>query len=181
MHEDRSELNCGGNVLIFNREIFRLSHEAISIGNYVGRRSDYFWIMECVRRGYAIANVAFATLHNRKTSLFEYDKESNKLLRDIIGASCMKTIKKIGIASPSNDLANLFLETVNQRLTKYIASYYRIIGLLQMIGNNKYENIFTESALVDFVFEIQNIMHNNNIDEEWNILFNKLNQSYANE
>ena len=181
MHEDRSELNCGGNVLIFNRELLKISHATISVGNYVGRRSDYFWTMECVRRGYTIANVAFATLHNRKVSLFEYDKESNKLLRDIIGASCMKTIKKIGIASPSNDLANLFLETVNHRLTKYIASYYRIIGLLKMIGNNKYENIFTELTLIDFVFEVQNIMHNNNIDEEWNILFNKLNQSYANE
>lgn len=175
VHEDRLATNCGGNILIFNRQLLKIRHKSISIANNAGRRSDYFWVLECMRNGFKIANVAFATLHNRKISTFKYDQECNKLLRDIIGSSCTKTIEKIGFTLDYSLLTTSFINIINRRLTMYVASYFRVIGLLQILEDNKYKDLFTELSLVNFVNKIQNIICNNNLNKEWETLIKRLN------
>lgn len=175
-HEDKQAINCGGNVIIFYRELLKIKHNSLSIANNVGRRSDFFWVLESIRNGYNIANVPFATLHNRSISSFNYERESNKLLRDIIGSSCTKTIEKIGISYNYSLLSTTFMDILISRLSKYIMSYYRIMGILQILDEKEYSPYFTTSSLINFIKRGQEIAFNTDLNKEWKNLIQKLNK-----
>lgn len=173
-HPHRFASCCGGNVLIFNHALLTIPHFSISLSGFESRRSDYMWVLESLRRGYKIANVSFATLHNRKIKDFCYKKEEEKLFSDIIGAAFTKAIKKCMYNNDYNAALQSFIEFIHARLAIYIASYFRIMGLLQIIDNPKYSKQFTEKRLNKFVNKVQKYVNNQNLPLEWNHLLNTL-------
>ena len=174
-HEALPVSNCGGNVLIFNRELLNIKHLSLSIAENTGRRSDYFWVLESIRQGYSIKNISFATLHNRIVSEFKYEKEVNKLFRDIIGSSCTKTIIKVGLSASHDLLSKTFKSILYDRVTRFVASYYRIMGLLEMLNDNFYSCFFTTSNLNHFLVDINRLVGENDLCKEWEILIDKIN------
>ncbi len=174
-HEAVSASNCGGNVLIFNRNLLNIMHLSLTIAGNTGRRSDYFWVLESIRQNYCIKNIDFATLHNRNITEFRYEEEVNKLLRDMIGASCTKTISQIGICNNYDLLSNTYIQILYSRVARYIASYYRVIGLLTMLEDTIYSRYFTTSNLCNFISEINDLIDKNNLCNEWKILIDTVN------
>ena len=79
---------------------------SIQIGDKIGRRSDYFWVLQAKTIGYKIVNVPFATLHNRRNIPFNIQKEENKLLLDLIGSSFTKAIEQVGVDAKKEDFYN---------------------------------------------------------------------------
>lgn len=49
----------GGNTLIFNRELLNIPNWSIQIGDKIGRRSDYFWVLQAKTAGYKIVKMTF--------------------------------------------------------------------------------------------------------------------------
>ena len=174
-HEALLASNCGGNVLIFNRKLLNIKHLSLSIADNTGRRSDYFWVLESIRQGYSIKNISYATLHNRVVSEFKYEREINKLFRDIIGSSCTKTITKVGLSASYNLLSKTFKSILYDRVTKFVVSYYRILGLLEMLNDNLYSSYFTISNLTHFLNDINRSIGENDLCKEWEILIDKIN------
>lgn len=155
LHDQRIKkvVSRGGNTIIFNRELLKIPNWSLQVSDKLGRRSDYFWVLQTEKQNYKLANVPFAMYHNRSISTFDYQKEKNKLLLDFIGSSFTKAVEKIGIEANKNKFYDSYKFNYISRLTKYIASYYRIIGLLSIIKEPKYSGIFTENSLNSFVKE----------------------------
>lgn len=145
--------NRGGNTLVFNRELLQIPNWTISIGGRQGRRSDFFWALLAEKKGYRLSNVPFATLHNREKTSFNYENEEKKFLSDLIGSSFTKAVDEIGIDATSKLFHISYVTHFKQRLVKYIANYYRITGLLSIIGSKAkpYQEEFLISRLHKFV------------------------------
>lgn len=145
--------NRGGNTVVFNRELMLIPNWTISIGGMQGRRSDYFWALLARQKGYKIANVPFSTLHNREKNAFNYEVEEKKLLADLIGSSFTKAVNEVGLESTNKSFHSSYSTHFKQRLVKHIANYYRMIGLLQIVGSEakKYANEFSISRLQAFI------------------------------
>lgn len=162
-------------MLIFNRKLLNIKHLSLSIADNTGRRSDYFWVLESIRQGYSIKNISYATLHNRVVSEFKYEREVNKLFRDIIGSSCTKTITKVGLYASYDLLSKTFKSILYDRVTKFVVSYYRILGLLEMLNDNLYSSYFTTSNLNHFLSDINRSIGENDLCKEWEFLIDKIN------
>lgn len=148
--------NRGGNTLIFNRLLLTIPNWSIQIGDKIGRRSDYFWVWQAKQQGYKIAGVPFATFHNRNTCAINLKKEEEKLLLDIIGSSFVKAVEAVGIDANKEDFFKAYSENFINRLVKYAASFYRVNGLLSIIGDNKYLSLFSFGNLKAFLHYAEN-------------------------
>lgn len=153
----------GGNTLIFNRELLKIPNWSIQIGDKIGRRSDYFWVLQAKKAGYKIVNVPFATLHNRRNVSFNMQKEEEKLLLDLIGSSFTKAVEKIGVNANKNDFYNSYREYFVERLVKYSASFRRIQGLLSIINDIKYSALFSDFRLLAFIKEASTYLEFNKV------------------
>lgn len=152
--DKNSEVKCrGGNTLIFNRELLLIPNISIKLGDNIGRRSDYFWTLLARQRGYKLINAPFALLHNRKSERFDYTKEMHKFFLDIIGSSFTKAIEELGEGAGRHDFYTTFYKISTTRLNKFITSYYRIMGLLKIIGvpAMSYAAEFSEASLNDYI------------------------------
>ena len=157
--EIKDALYRGGNTLIFNRELLKILNCSIKVNDLIGRRSDYFWVLQAKENRYNIVNIPFSILHNRRCQPFNYHKESDKLLKDLIGSSFTKVVKQNGLNISSNKFYESFSIMFNNRLVKYICSYYRVIGLLSIIKDRKYIQYFNENNLRHFI--TQTMYYNN--------------------
>lgn len=153
--EVREADSRGGNTLIFNRDLLELPNWSIQIGDKIGRRSDYFWVGLAKQNGYRIVNAPFATMHDRSAAEFDFGKEKNKLMLDLIGASFTKAVGKVGLHAEKEDFYHVYTQFFLTRLTKFVAGFYRIQGLLSILKEKKYSAYFTESELRFYVKEIQ--------------------------
>lgn len=154
--EDRNikEATCrGGNTIVFNRELLTIPNWSIQIGDKIGRRSDYFWVWLAKNAGYKIVNAPFATMHDRPILKFNFEKEKEKLLLDLIGASFTKAVEKVGIDSKNEEFCRCYEQFFLSRMAKFVASFYRIGGLLFVIGDERYAEYFTVNALCAFLKE----------------------------
>lgn len=143
----------GGNTLIFNRELLNFPNWSIQIGDKIGRRSDYFWVLQAKTAGYKIVNAPFATLHNRRNIPFNMQKEENKLLLDLIGSSFTKAIEQVGVDAKKEDFYNAYRGYFVERLVRFAASFRRIQGLLSIINDFKYSALFSDGRLQTFIKE----------------------------
>lgn len=149
--EIKDVLSRGGNTLIFHRKLLEIPNWSIQVGGKTGRRSDYFWAWQAKQHGYKIANAPFATLHNRNAQPFDMQKEEEKLLLDLIGSSFTKAIDAVGINAKKQEFFKSYQENFTNRLVKYVASFYRINGLLSIIDDSKYLTLFNLQHLQEFV------------------------------
>ena len=107
------------------------------MNDIIGRRSDYFWAWQVKQRGYKIASVPFATLHNRSAQTFDMRREQDKFLSDLIGASFTKAIDEVSVTEDTRAFYSVYNRIFVNRLSKFVASYYRIQGLLAIVGDSK--------------------------------------------
>ncbi|MCL2380871.1 MAG: glycosyltransferase [Treponema sp.] len=164
----------GGNTFIFNRALLLIPNWSLQICGGIGRRSDYFWVL-LAKKKYKVANVPFAITHNRKKTSFNYDKEQKKMLLDIVGASFTKAIEEVGLEAKRNEFFAGYKKAFVRRLTKYFASYYRIMGLLQIINEDiPYAKEFTAARLNKFVRDSENYILHENVASSFNLLRKKL-------
>ena len=149
--EIKEAKNRGGNTIIFNKELLKIPNTSIIVHDLIGRRSDYFWVLQARLKNYKIANIPFSTLHNRSKSKINFQNEENKLLKDIIGSSFTKAIEKKGFDLKRHEFFEEYHNNFENRIIKYICSFYRIIGLLNILGDNNYKNYYNESTLFHFI------------------------------
>ncbi len=148
--EPRPVCNRGGNTLIFNRDLLLLPNISLQIGDVMGRRSDYFWTVFARQKGFKLVNVPFATLHNRSKQPFEFAKEQNKLLKDIIGAAFTHAYEILPRGGSVYMFFEKYRDFFKRRLSKYVANIYRVMGLLEIVGDVKYSTMLNERTLNEF-------------------------------
>ncbi len=141
----------GGNTLIFDREMLKIPNWSLQLGEKIGRRSDYFWVLQAKEQGYNIVNVPFSTYHNRSKTQLDLDKELDKLLLDLIGASFTKTIEKVGLNASKDDFYKTYTTNFLRRLSLFYMSYCRVQGLLKIVEETAYLEMFNEERLLFFV------------------------------
>ena len=149
--EIKEATNRGGNTIIFKRELLKIPNSSIKVHDLIGRRSDYFWVLQAKLKGFEIVNIPFSTLHNKKYTKLNYQKEEIKLLKDLIGSSFTKTIEKKGLDCSRHEFFDEYHNNYENRLIKYIFSYYRIIGLLHILKDNYYLQYYNENNLFHFI------------------------------
>lgn len=136
----------GGNTIVFNKEVLKIPNISLQFGNFYARRSDYFWTLLVKKYGYKIKQVSFSTLHNKEKCAFDYKKEIDKELSDLVGSSFTKAYKAMK-GTTRTEFYTLFVDYYNKRLTRFVDSYYRIIGLLKINGDEKYSQDINEENL----------------------------------
>jgi len=169
----------GGNTFIFNRELLKIPNWSLRVNDKTGRRSDYFWVLLAKERGYRLANVPFALTHNRAAENgmtgFNYKKEENKFLLDLIGSSFTKAVEEAGFSSGRRDFFYKYKSAFTRRLVKYTASYYRIMGLLDVIGGEcSCSQDFTAERFLEFLKTAESYLHYESVISAFNILHGKL-------
>lgn len=146
----------GGNTIVFNRALLTIPNWSIRIGDKIGRRSDYFWVWYAQNKGYKIVNAPFATLHDRAATRFDYEKEKEKLLVDLMGYAFTRAVAKVGIGAKGEEFCFWYDRYFSARLTKVIANFYRIQGLLSMLNESKYIDYFSQRAIGAYIKEVEN-------------------------
>lgn len=136
----------GGNTLIFNRQVLDIPNFSIVFNQKMTRRGDFFWVLQAQEQGYKIIASSIATYHNRQLTHFDYDKEVDKAIDDLIGASFIWAYQQLEDKQDSQEFYRLFAEFYQNRLTLIILNYYRIIGLLNILDKaNEYQEFNTDN------------------------------------
>lgn len=169
----------GGNTLIFNKELLNIPNWSIQIGDKIGRRSDYFWVWLAKQEGYKIVNAPFATLHDRPVAKFDFEKEKRKLLLDLIGSSFTKAVEEVGINANKLVFYNSFNNFFLTRITKFVACFYRIQGLLSILNDKKYSKYFIEAQLHSYLKEIKPYLESDKIICAYDDICKKLHMQHC--
>ncbi|MEI6213229.1 MAG: hypothetical protein WCP10_03915, partial [Desulfuromonadales bacterium] len=124
------------------------------------------------QKGYKLVNAPFGLLHNRPVEKLNLIKELAKIKLDLIGSCFTKSIEVVGIYSVFEDFYNYFQYIFRSRLTKLVVSYFRIIGLLEIINIDveSYREQFSIEQITTFIADILPIVHK----DELYISFNKI-------
>lgn len=161
--ETNSTISCGGNILIFNKEILKVENKSLILDGLYGRRGDSLWrIMAQKGYGYKIENGNFSTLHSRGVSKFEILQEIEKVKKDIIGHAFINSLNIYIKEKISLDrTVNLYFEILWDRVNGFILQFYRIKGLIktidQQIEKIEYLKEFEKYQLSDFIDYFNNI------------------------
>lgn len=147
--------NRGGNTIIFDKDLLLLPTCSLESRDITARRGDYFWVLSAKRIGYKICQGTFCTYHNREKKDFNLKDEMQKMLKDIIGSSMTKAIERTELSQEDlngkKKIIATYMQELHKRLSHFILSYYRIIGLLHIANDKKYLPLFTEVELQYFV------------------------------
>lgn len=147
---------CGGNTLIFNKELLLVPNISINILGVIARRGDYFWVQQAKTQGFKLIAGAFSLKQTRKLNKFDLNREVNKFLKDIAGASFTKAHQELIDLSinSSKRFAERYQHYYKIRLTLFILSLFRIQGLLQVL--NKYQDVrcFSENFSVTSILSV---------------------------
>ena len=163
----------GGNTLIFNREVLDIPNISLVLEDNVARRSDYFWVQQVKKKGYRIIGSTFSIFHHRERVVFDYDKEVGRQIQDLIGSSFTKAndeivnLSKIGFYS-------LFKKYYQERLTRIIINYFRIIGLFEIIKSDKYLEFFNKNNLIDFIRVSKGYLEPSLVQSAFSDLYSKI-------
>ncbi|MBQ5492906.1 MAG: glycosyltransferase, partial [Mycoplasmataceae bacterium] len=177
---ENEAINRGGNSLIFNKEILKIPNASLNINDVIGRRSDFFFVLNAKVNGFKIINTNFCLSHcPRNNYIFNYEHETNKFISDLIGYSFTTAYKylinnNIKINLTDFDLSknthwfnifkNEFQTALTHRLSLFILNYFRIIGILKIIKDKTYIKDFNEDSLNNLVHKILRLI---NIDNLW--------------
>ncbi len=160
--------NRGGNTLVFNKELLLLPTCSLKIKDITARRGDYFWVLSAKKLGYKICQGTFCTYHNREKKDFNYQEEMLKVMKDIIGSSMTKAIERVPLSQKDLDgdkkIIAAYNQELNKRLSHFVQSYYRIMGLLNIAGDNKYLPLFKEESLQYFIRQIKEYSDTASVD-----------------
>ena len=134
-------VNRGGNTLVLNKELLKISNMSIKINNKIMRRGDYLWVKNALEEDYKIVSLPIFLNKNKEIIKFDFDAEILKLKKDMLGYAISKSERK-GEAKSK----------LISRLVNYELSWYRTIGLMQLIADYN-------SAIIDYqkYWNVQNI------------------------
>ena len=164
---NQEAINRGGNTLIFNKEILKVPNVSFNLNDYLGRRSDYFFVLNAKSKGFKIIASSFSLNHtNRKgTYWFDFKKELQKFACDLVGYSFTKAYQylidnQLEVSFKKDEWSNAFIEQYQQaftnRLSLFVLNYYRIQGILEILENIHYLPDFNETHLFEFVHDLMN-------------------------
>lgn len=139
----------GGNTIIFNRDLLDIPNVSPVFGRLIARRSDYYWVEQAKNAGFRIIGSSYSTHHCKNNVTFDYEKEVEKLIKDILGASFTKAISNFD--GTRDDFYSQFTDVFYNRLVRIVDSFYRVSGLLHIIGDEKYQKYFTPESIFRFV------------------------------
>ena len=176
-HEITSAKSRGGNTLIFNKDLLLLPTCSLKMGKLTARRGDYLWVLCAKAAKYDVCQGTFSTFHNRQKIIFDYDKEMRKLIMDLVGSSMTKAIEQVGTSS-INDLTNRYHYEFEKRLSHVIEAYYRIIGLLDIIGDDRYKGLFSQQKLNNFTHTVSVYNRPSTVDAAFRSLIHNLGISH---
>ena len=128
----------GGNTIIFNRKALNIPNISARFVDKIARRGDYFWVEQAKKSGFKVVGSSFATLHSKIKTDFILESEANKLLKDLLGSSFTKTMES-NIDGTRESFYQTFKITFETRLTRIVDSFYRIVGLLTILGKDSYK------------------------------------------
>lgn len=132
----------GGNTIIFNRDALNIPNIAARFGDKIARRGDYFWVEQAKKSGFKVIGSSFATLHSKAKTDFVLEKEADKLLKDLLGSSFTKTIES-NVDETRESFYQTFKTIYEDRLTRIVDSFYRIVGLLKILDKDSYKGFET--------------------------------------
>ena len=66
---------------------------------------------------------------------------------DLIGSSFTKAVENVGVDAKKEGFYNTYKGYFIERLVKYVASFRRIQGLLSIINDFKYSELFSDVRL----------------------------------
>ncbi len=132
-----SNTSCGGNILIFNKELLKVENQSIIINGLYGRRGDSLWrIFAREAYGFKIENGDFSTLHSRGVVKFDLLNEIEKVKKDIIGHAFINAFTDyISKEKDKGEIVEIYFEYLQSRVNDFVKQYYRIIGLMKSINN----------------------------------------------
>lgn len=140
----------GGNTIIFNRKVLDIPNISPRFGDQIARRGDYFWVELAKSNEFKVIGSSFATLHSKKIVDFDLNKEANKLLKDLLGSSFTKAITKTTMNGKREEFYASFKDEYENRLTRIVVSFYRVVGLLSILEKDSYKG-FDLSFIKRFV------------------------------
>ena len=140
----------GGNTVIFNRDVLDIPNISINLGNTLARRGDFFWALQAKKLGFKIIGSSFSTFHNRIANKYDYEKEIDKEIKDLIGSSFTKAYSNM-TGKTREEFYSLYLDSYQGRLTRLIESYSRVIGLLKINNDEFYSSFFNKAGLENLI------------------------------
>ncbi|WP_179006454.1 glycosyltransferase [Winogradskyella forsetii] len=179
--------NRGPNTLIFNRDLLRFYPVVnLEVNDKFVRRGDLFWaLLNQSVSNRKIAEHTFCVDQNRPIQNFRIEHELDKSANDIIGyafnKAIIKTIDEIKQNTKPNrpkdiyerlneaGFFNVFLveykKTIIKRKSRFLMNYYRIAGLLEILGKDynfigAYANQFTDLVLKKYFIDIIEVSKN---------------------
>lgn len=168
-----SPYSRGGNTIIFNKEILKIPNISPRFDRKIARRSDYFWVQQAKLNGFKIIGSSFTTLHSKTPKEFNLDVESDKLLKDLLGSSFTKAMDS---SNSRETFYRSFKKEYENRLTRIIVSFYRIIGLLAIANANSYKGI-NESFVKRFIEKTKYYLYEPKIRASFDVFGRLLNCS----
>lgn len=149
--EDFSAYCRGGNTIIYNRKALDVPNISPVFDQLIARRSDYFWVEQLRQGGFKVIGAPYGTLHSRPLKeSFSFVTESEKALKDLLGSSFTKAREAMG-EETRVAFADSFTGFMGDRLVRSVDSFYRVLGLLEIIGDPHYSSYLTESDIVAFI------------------------------
>ena len=165
----------GANTIVLNRDVLRLYPVInLEVNEKFARRGDLTWaLFNQIISNKNIIEHTFCINHNRPLSQFKLDKELDKSAYDIIGYAFNKAILKVigriknennnqdtltvftKLLEPVyfNELKTVYLFYLTERKSKFLANYYRIIGLTKIIWEKyaigeEYYSLFKDESKI---------------------------------
>ncbi len=148
--EEFDPYSRGGNTIVFNRRMLDIPNVSITMGGVMARRGDYFWIQLAKESGFKVIGSSFSIRQNRPITTFDYEKEVEKSIKDLIGSSFTKAYASLQSKTRTAFLSS-FTNQYKERLARIIADYRRIIGLLKILEDCEYSKHFNDNGLKDYV------------------------------
>ena len=137
----------GGNTIIFNRKVLDIPNISPKFLDKIARRSDFLWVKLAEENNFKLIGASFATLQDRKKIEFNFEKESDKLLKDTLGSSFNKCYEK----GQKDEHIKKFQDDIANRICRIIGSFYRIHGLLSICEDKKYIDYFSKDNIAYFI------------------------------
>ena len=176
-----SNTSCGGNVLIFNKELLKVENQSIIINGLYGRRGDSLWrILATKGYGYSIENGDFSTLHSRGVTKFDLLVEIKKVKKDIIGHAFVNAFNDYTIGQTNKEeITKVYFQYLESRVNHFIKQFYRIIGIIKSINYHieeiEYLKQFENFDIRDFISYFD-VIKKNEVEYELKKMISKFEQ-----
>ena len=136
--------NIGGNIIIYNRKVLDIPYVSPKFLNIISDRSDFLWLKLIQEKNFKLINASFSTTQDKNKIEFNFEKEIDKLIKDILGSSFNKCYGK----NQKDKYIEKFKNDIMNKICAIISSFYRIHGLLSICNDKKYIEYFSPSNIV---------------------------------